>query len=200
MWSPSVTHKHSSYNTYTKTATLSFESNFPTGTTISSIKLSNGKEIPAGNITSAPCESDNSKMCITATIQLEANECVKVKAEIFYTNPYDTISKIGYYKAIDNPSKYQDMYVFDRNAKASVMVTKKPEQTTMLQLKNLIYVHLIILVVLLLAENIYVKMVVNVLKKDLVKNAKNLQIIHIVLNLNLKKICQMTVKTQLLVE
>lgn len=125
MWSPSVTHKHSSYNTYTKTATLSFESNFPTGTTISSIKLSNGKEIPAGNITSAPCESDNSKMCITATIQLEANECVKVKAEIFYTNPYDTISKIGYYKAIDNPSKYQDMYVFDRNAKASVMVTKK---------------------------------------------------------------------------
>ena len=125
MWSPSVTHKHSSYNTYTKTATLSFESNFPTGTTISSIKLSNGKEIPAGNITSAPCESDNSKMCITATIQLEANECVKVKAEIFYTNPYDTISKIGYYKAIDNPSKYQEMYVFDRNAKASVMVTKK---------------------------------------------------------------------------
>ena len=125
MWSPSVTHKHSSYNTYTKTAILEFESNFPTGTTISSIKLSNGKEIPAGNITTSPCESDNSKMCITATIQLEANECAKVKAEIFYTNSYDTISKIGYYKAIDNPSKYQDMYVFDRNAKASVMVTKK---------------------------------------------------------------------------
>lgn len=124
MWSPSVTHKHSSYNTYTKTATLSFESNFPTGTTISSIKLSNNKEIPAGNITTAPCESDNSKMCITATIQLEASECAKVTAEIFYTNPYDTISKIGYYKAIDNPSKYQDMYVFDRNAKASVVVTK----------------------------------------------------------------------------
>lgn len=130
MWSPSVTHKHSSYNTYTKTATLSFESNFPTGTTINSIKLSNGKEIPAGNITSAPCESDNSKMCITATIQLEANECVKVKAEIFYTNPYDTISKIGYYKAIENPSKYQDMYVFDKNAKASVMVTKKTGTNT----------------------------------------------------------------------
>lgn len=125
MWSPSVTHKHSSYNTYTKTAILEFESNFPTGTTISSIKLSNGKEIPAGNITTSPCESDNSKMCITATIQLEANECAKVKAEIFYTNSYDAISKIGYYKAIDNPSKYQDMYVFDRNAKASVMVTKK---------------------------------------------------------------------------
>ena len=125
MWSPSVTHKHSSYNTYTKTAILEFESNFPTGTTISSIKLSNGKEIPAGNITTSPCESDNSKMCITATIQLEANECAKVKAEIFYTNSYDTISKIGYYKAIDNPSKHQDMYVFDRNAKASVMVTKK---------------------------------------------------------------------------
>lgn len=124
MWSPSVTHKHSSYNTYTKTATLSFESNFPTGTTISSIKLSNNKEIPAGNITTAPCESDNSKMCITATIQLEASECAKVTAEIFYTNPYDTISKIGYYKAVDNPSKYQDMYVFDRNAKASVVVTK----------------------------------------------------------------------------
>lgn len=124
VWTPQVKYTYSSYNTYTKTSTLTFESNFPADTVIESITLSNGKTIPAGNITTSACENDNTKICINATIQLEPSECVKVTAKVKYKNSKDVISRIGYYKSKSNPSKYQEMYIFDKNTTPEVSVTK----------------------------------------------------------------------------
>lgn len=133
MWTPKVKYKFSSYNTYTKTATIEFESNFTTDTIIKKIKLSNDKEISGADVTTGPCESDNSKICITAKIVMEASECKKVSAEIVYENSLDAIGKVGYYVAVKNPNSYQDMYVFDAGAEATVKVVTDNNSTSSTQ-------------------------------------------------------------------